>query len=459
MSLVGDVTVACLAAAAAANATALRWVVEAPGVRRKAWRACGERVVDPFLAPRPWWEITHEPFADGEATEAAGDFRLGIVGDAAAAAFLRAAAALQFPPPAAELWWPRYVVKLNRARKFASLLGETTNGLLTAFSKGAAFVLVNDEWRLADGALCPRNKNFDCAFLPLTSVRARRPPSAGEFRFFSEGNGNLTRAASADLDGWLWSPKPRSSYALDRGALEAEDAPHGYTGHEVGPDLHQMWRPCADSAECRRLMGADCWVEAHLARLALRPRRRLRALLAARVAPETSAVDWRPPPRRGCATVHVRHGDVLLEAWAELRETYDLPVQRYLAAAAALTGRARPAIFLMTDDGDVVADARNYGADVRVLANATRGTHAKDLGVRGWSDLASSSSALVAILAETREASACGAFVGNCYSLFGRAIFRAMCAARGRCPPHHSLRPDLRCCGTAHRLQDERRVT
>ena len=141
---------------------------------------------------------------------------------------------------------------------------------------------------------------------------------------------------------------------MDRGPMEGETMPHGYTGHSDGPDVFQMWRPCADAPSCRRRMGADCWVEAALFDFASRPRRRTRAKVARRLERRAAApeVDW-IPPRERCATVHVRHGDVLLDGWQELHETYDRGVDSYLSAAAAILGQRAPNVFLMTDDADV----------------------------------------------------------------------------------------------------------
>ena len=246
---------------------------------------------------------------------------------------------------------------------------------------------------------------------------------------------------------------------MDRGPMEGETMPHGYTGHSDGPDVFQMWRPCADAPSCRRRMGADCWVEAALFDFASRPRRRTRARVARRLERRAAApeeVDW-IPPRERCATVHVRHGDVLLDGWQELHETYDRGVDSYLSAAAAILGQRAPNVFLMTDNADVLGDARAsaLGANVSSL-NVSRGSHRAKLKQRDWSDLASSSDALVNILLELRAASKCQAFVGNCFSLFGRAIFRTMCLARGDCPVHHSIRSDMRCCATSHLLQQAR---
>ena len=449
--LKGDVDAACLESAAATGATSLAWSVPRRG-GVDAWRRTGERVVDAFLAPRPWWRVAEEPF-EGLAGDETGAFALELLGDAKQVAFLRAVAALQFPERCGR-WHPRHVVRLNRARKFASMFGEIALGLLRAFHGARAFVLVNEDWRLADPALCAgAATNFECAFLPLSSCRPRREGPGPERREDAPGDGNLTREAAGALYPWLWSGTPRAAYAQDRGALEAAAEAPGTTGHGAdgaGTDPFQLWRPCADDPACRARMGADCFVEAGLLAFALRPRRRVRARLAARGA--AAPPDW----RGDCATVHVRHGDVMLDGWLEWRPSADRGVEGFLGAAAALLGTPTPRAFLMSDDADMVADAARAAAGPLAYANVSRGSHRAGLGPEDWSALSSGSAALLDVLHELELATRCRAFVGNCFSLFSRSVFRTMCVHRGDCPPHYSARSDLRCCGTSHLLQQSR---
>ena len=102
--------------------------------------------------------MTREPFAFSSRGPENGTFRVAQVVDLRLRSFLRDVAAMQYPAVSQERWWAKHTVKLNRARKFASIFGEISIGLLRAFYERSAFVLVNLDWRLADEALCRATK-------------------------------------------------------------------------------------------------------------------------------------------------------------------------------------------------------------------------------------------------------------------------------------------------------------
>ena len=84
------------------------------------------------------------------------------------------------------------------------MFGEIALGLLRAFHGARAFVLVNEDWRLADPALCAgAATNFECAFLPLSSCRPRR-----------EGPGPVAGAALGAIQGAGRSPATMSALSV-----------------------------------------------------------------------------------------------------------------------------------------------------------------------------------------------------------------------------------------------------
>ncbi|KAH8085077.1 hypothetical protein JL720_7797 [Aureococcus anophagefferens] len=161
-----------------------------------------------------------------------------------------------------------------------------------------------------------------------------------------------------------------------------------------------------------------------------------------------------------CAFVHIRHGDKLYDRWLRIHKTrsfaVDLP--QYVSEALpllGLLGSERPhEVLLMSDDGDMVADAAAVAGVARIhaapaslgaVSSHCRKSDQRSLlrpaprpGLRCSEKLGANSGdwkrgvgELARILASLRLAAKCDAVVHNYESSFVHVLWRDACSRRG----------------------------
>ena len=161
-----------------------------------------------------------------------------------------------------------------------------------------------------------------------------------------------------------------------------------------------------------------------------------------------------------CAFVHIRHGDKLYDRWLKIHKTrsfaVDLP--QYVSEALPLLGLLGSAapheVLLMSDDGDMVADAAAVAGVARVhaapaslgaVSSHCRKSDQRSLlrpaprpGLRCSEKLGANSGdwkrgvgELARILASLRLAAKCDAVVHNYESSFVHVLWRDACSRRG----------------------------
>jgi len=153
-----------------------------------------------------------------------------------------------------------------------------------------------------------------------------------------------------------------------------------------------------------------------------------------------------------CAAIHVRHGDKLLPFWVKNHDTinggFNRSLDDYLDVALhmmedELQGKKRPLVFVMSDDADIIAAAKDSrratihtvspGSPLKSLSEQISTAGPNQSGGFGYQE--SNSEDMLSWLLSIRLMSACNVFVGNMESSFSRFLYNGVCEQRnGRCP-------------------------
>lgn len=453
---------AALAAAAAARAETI--VAVAPSASGDAYAASGAAAaVDRFLTTRLEYALAREPFDGGGAVE--------LRYEASAAELAAAWRVHQFGPGSCDA-----VVTTGQLASLGATVGKYGHVGLDALRRGYTIQhpLTIDKWYMAQGSdgFCGDDKGrFECLFLPwnrcptratverLDGEAARRgdakrptatmlgPSNAYSGRFAVFGS---AAASLCDKSTPLFARcPPHSSLCGDppAPAPRCANVTRAFDLREAEPD--ERW----DSERRLTLLHRALWD---------RPAWRLRNATAAE---ERAFYDRAPSFRKAaaagrCAFLHIRHGDKLYDRWLKIHKTrsfaVDLP--QYVSEALPLLGLLGSAapheVLLMSDDGDMVADAAAVAGVARIhaapaslgaVSSHCRKSDQRSLlrpaprpGLRCSEKLGANSGdwkrgvgELARILASLRLAAKCDAVVHNYESSFVHVLWRDACSRRG----------------------------